>query len=176
MKTKIKFINYLFSILFITIALTFCFNILNLFLLKISILTLVFLLIIINLIYYHNRAIKIHPTHRLELKAKQAAILFYIFLIISLFLGALILFLDKSISNYFMRVLSSIMCLSLICSWFFVYKFESYKFFGKKNSSELRAGGLAINPYHPLGKVIYGSVFVVILLVLLISIFVGPTQ
>lgn len=176
MKTKIKFINYLFSILFITIALTFCFNILNLFLLKISILTLVFLLIIINLIYYHNRAIKIHPTNRLELKAKQAAILFYIFLIISLFIISLILVLGKSIPKSYEKLVIMSLCISLFCSLFCGYRLEYYNFYGKNDFSENRPLGLAINPHHPLGKVIYFLIFLLIIFIFIISIFIGPTQ
>ena len=69
------------------------------------------------------------------------------------------------------KLLSGLLCVVLFCMLLSGYRYELSRFQDNKSFSETRALGIAINPKHPLGRVIYIGAFSVIILIFYLLLF-----
>lgn len=74
------------------------------------------------------------------------------------------------------KLLSCLLCVALFCMLLSGHRYELSRFQDSKSFSETRALGIAINPKHPLGRVIYIGAFSVIILIFCLLLFFGPTD
>ncbi|WP_242257764.1 hypothetical protein [Streptococcus thoraltensis] len=100
--------------------------------------------------------------------------LFFIFLFCELVITVIMLLFADDISLKTQKILACLLCFSIF--WMVVagYKYEDNKFQDSKTFSESRYLGIAINPKHPIGRIIYVSAFIFISIIFLLLLFFGP--
>ena len=135
--------------------------------------TLLVLLALGNALYYHTDKKTPHKPHT---KGSLSFILFLTFLACELAIIVTMFILRDSASLGTQKLLSCLLCVVLFCMLLSGHRYELSRFQDSKNFSETRALGIAINPKHPLGRVIYIGAFCVIILIFCLVLFLGPTD
>ncbi|AFV72502.1 hypothetical protein SaSA201_1089 [Streptococcus agalactiae] len=130
--------------------------------------------------YYHRCS---HPKslnsishHTEKRKVNISLYLFFTFLICELAIMGLMLYLNNTISLKNQKVLACLLYASIFCMLLAGYQFESNRFQSSKNFSEVRCFGVAVNPRHPIGRIIYISTFILIVILFCILLIWGPTD
>lgn len=135
--------------------------------------TLLVLLALGNALYYHSDK-KTPPKPRT--KRRLSFTLFLTFLACELAIIVAMFILGDSASLETQKLLSCLLCVVLFCVLLSGYRYELSRFQDSKSFSETRALGIAINPKHPLGRVIYIGAFSIIILIFCLLLFFGPTD
>lgn len=118
------------------------------------------LLVLVNIILYINLPLKYRKLDNLK-------IFFYILIGLLLPLSAALVISGMIDHFVLLKTFSSLVVIDILITIILAYIINYHSFGKSKELSELRLGGLAINPQNKVGKLIYGFIFFIILIVLL---------
>lgn len=103
-------------------------------------------------------------------------VLFFTFLVCELLIMAVMFILGPDSPLIIQKILACLLCVSIFCMLLSGYKFEVNKFQDSKQFSEVRYLGIAINPKHPIGRIIYIAAFVLVFIIFCLIVIFGPTH
>lgn len=180
MSKKIRIFNYIMSTGFIAWAIICIYTNIDYLMTLIGLVGLLIILALGNYSCYHRYVSKKRCNsvfkHKQDSGIKIPLILFFTFLICELIIMGIMLSFGDDLSLKTQKIVACLLCLSIFCMLVAGYKFEVAKFQDSKKFSEVRSLGIAINPKHPIGRIIYLSAFILIFFVFCLLLILGPTH
>ncbi|WP_346773318.1 hypothetical protein ACFSN5_09500 [Streptococcus tangpeifui] len=177
MQQKTKMLNILIVVGFISLA---AFNIHFEISFTENLIVIMGLLILLFLGNYSGNTHKKRESKSLKVKQHKRTsmplFLFFIFLACELIIMIIMICFNNSLPLKSQKLLACLLCVSIFCMVAAGYKFEVNRFQTSKTFSEVRKFGIAINPKHPIGRIIYASAFVLILIIFCLLLIFGPTN
>ena len=176
MSKKIRIFNLIITAGFILLAIICTYTHIDYLISLVGLGSLLIILVLGNYYYRYWDKKRHNNKHKQNRSINIPLILFFIFLICELIIMGIMLSLGGGAPLKIQKILACLLCFSIFCMLVAGYKFEDNKFQDSKNFSEVRYLGIAINPKHPIGRIIYISAFILIFIIFCLLLILGPTH